>query len=463
MRHLPALAAATGIAALIWFGTPGLTSAGRATLLIFALAMIGWVMTKADDVTIALAAALALVAAGVVTPSTFYMALGSELIWLMIATFTISEVLRHSTLAERAASYALRRVRTVRGMFHALAAIVFVTAFVMPSPSARAALFLPIYLAVTDLLKSAPISKGLALLFPSVILLSSAGVLTGSGAHLLALDLLSQAAPAERIDYLQWLMLALPIALASCLAATELILWIFVRPSAQAPLALELPKPGRLSASQWFVTWVILTTVMAWVTTPWHGVSMGIVAIAAAVLLTQHQLSGVGMKTAVRGVEWTLVLFFAATVLLGQAIVSSGAGKWLADSLLGHWNPTGALAPLAIAFGVSAVALLSHLVVVSRSARAAILVPTFALPLADLGYSAPALVLLTVIGTGFCQTLPISSKTVTLFSQRTDGDALQTVDFVRLAVALLPVMLGLMLVFSLAIWPHLGFPLWDRE
>lgn len=462
-RHLPALATAAGVSLLIWFGTSGMTPEGRLTMLVFALAMIGWVMTRVDDVAIALAAALALVASGAVTPTMFYMALGSELVWLMIATFVISEVLRSSRLAERAASFALRRVRTVRGVFYALSAVVFATAFVMPSPSARAALFLPIYLAVTALLDSPPIAKALALLFPTIILLSSAGVLTGSGAHLLALDLLKQSNPGDAIDYLQWLLLALPIAAASCLAATELILRLFVGKDERAPLEIQVSEAGPMTSRQWFIAVVVLLAVAAWITTPWHGAGTGIVAIAAALLLTREQASGVKLATALRGVEWPLVLFFAATILLGQAVVTSGAGKWLADSLLSQWSPDGKQAPVAVVLGVSVVALLSHLVIVSRTARAAILVPTFALPLANLGYSPAALVLLTVIGTGFCQTLPISSKTVTLFSGARDGDGLQTTDFVRLAAALLPVMIGLMFVFAIFVWPHLGFPLHARE
>lgn len=458
-RHAPAFLVAAGIAALIWFNTPGLSSAGRATMLVFALAMVGWAMTKADDVAIALVAALALVGFGVVTPGAFYAALGSELVWLMIATFMISEVLRQSSLAERVAAFALRRVRSVRGMFYALTGIVFATAFVMPSPSARAALFLPIYVAVVDRAKSVAIAKALALLFPSIILLSSAGVLTGSGAHLIALDFLKQAAPDRTIGYLQWLLLALPIALLSCLAATEIILRQCVGKDQHASLAADTFHSGPLSGSQWFISLVVVATVGAWVTTAWHGTSLGIVAVVAAIVLTVPQFSGVSFKTALRGVEWSLVMFFAATILVGQAIVSSGAGTWIAERMLATVLGAGPPSSAAIAIIVSGVALLSHLVVVSRSARAAILVPAFALPLADLGYAAPALVLLTVIGTGFCQTLPVSSKTVALFSRSTQVDSLRTIDYVRLSAALLPVMLALMLVFSLLVWPQLDFAL----
>lgn len=461
--HLPALAAAAVIGSLIWFTTGDLAAPARWAVVIFALAMIAWTMTPLDDTAIALAAALALVATGAAASRELYGALGSELVWLMIATFMISEVLRQSELAQRVATRALRPVRTVRGMFYALTVLIFATAFVIPSPSARAAMLLPIYLALTRLLDDADIAKGLALLFATVILLSAGGVLTGSGAHLLALDLLGEAHPGQRLDYLSWLLFALPIAVIACFTATEIILRMFVSRAADKPLCLHLPDAAPLDARQWRIAIIVLTTVALWMTTSLHGIGLAVVALAAALLLTQPALSGVDLKSAVRGVEWPLVLFFAATVLLGQTMVTTGAGKWLADSAFAALPPAIGQSEVAIAVCVSVVALLSHLVMVSRTARAAVLVPTFALPLASFGYSPTALVLLTVIGTGFCQTLPVSAKTVTLFSRAGHGDAATTSDLVRLSAALFPVMLAAMLLSALFIWPHLGLSFRARE
>lgn len=459
LRCLPALAAAVVCVAVIWGATSELSDAGRWTLLVFAFAMIGWIMTPVDDTAIALAAAIALVVTRAITPGEFYAALGNDLVWLMIATFMISEVLRWSLLAERVAAIALRRARSVSGVFYILTGVVFATAFVIPSTSARAAMFLPIYLSLVGLFNSAVIAKGLALLFPSIILLSAGGVLTGAGAHLLALELLGQTASEDRLDYVRWLVLALPIALASCFAATALILRLFVGDVAQHPLTAQLPAAEPLIARQWIIAAVILAAVGLWVTAPWHGAGLGIVAIAAALVLTQPIVSGARLKDVVRNVEWSLVLFFAATILLGQTMVTSGAGKWLAANMIAALPPAIGQSHVAIVACVSVVALLSHLVMVSRTARAAVLIPTFALPLSNLGYSPTVLVLLTVIGTGFCQTLPVSAKPVTLFSRVDNEYTLTKADLARLSATLFPVMLALMLAFALVIWPQLGLSL----
>ena len=77
-------------------------------LIVFSLATIGWTMTAIDDTLIVLAAAATLVATRTVPTSQLYLALGSELIWLMIGSFVIAAALRASGLAERLALSALQ-------------------------------------------------------------------------------------------------------------------------------------------------------------------------------------------------------------------------------------------------------------------------------------------------------------------------------------------------------------------
>lgn len=361
------------------------------------------------------------------------------------------------TLTERLAAAALSRVSSVRGVFHALTAVIIATAFVVPATSARAAMLLPVYLALAGTLKSPAVVKGLSLLFPSVILLSACGVLTGAGAHLVALDLLGNVQSTPQIGYLRWLELNLPIALLSSFAATETILFLFVGHEASERVTLKASDDADspLDARQRFVAVLMLATVGLWMTSPWHGAPLAIVGLGAALIATRVAWSGVTLKTAIRAVEWQLVLFFAATVMLGQAMLTSGAGSWMANHLVAALPASVTQStPVLVAF-VSIVALLSHLLIVSRTARAAILVPAFALPLANLGYSPAALVMLTVVGTGFCQTLPVSAKPVALFAGAGDG-GYQPSDLSRLALALFPILLALLMLFALVIWPHMG-------
>jgi solute carrier family 13 (sodium-dependent dicarboxylate transporter), member 2/3/5 len=55
------------------------------------------------------------------------------------------------------------------------------------------------------------------------------------------------------------------------------------------------------------------------------------------------------------------------------------------------------------------------------------------------------------MGTGFCQTLPVSAKPVALFAL-TDQPTYTAGDLLRLSVALLPIMFLLLMMFALAVW-----------
>ncbi|KQP80246.1 hypothetical protein ASF57_17800 [Methylobacterium sp. Leaf117] len=207
-----------------------------------------------------------------------------------------------------------------------------------------------------------------------------------------------------------------------------------------------------------YVGGVLVLTVGLWATSSLHGVSAPVVAFAAALALTLPKLSGVSLKAALREVEWGLILFLAATLVMGRALIVSGAAQWLAAGLLAHVRVDLLRGPLRVAAFIAVVSVLAHLVITSRTARVTVLVPTLVLPVAALGYNPTALVLLCALGTGFCQTLPVSAKAVALF--RNPGHPTYDArDLLLLSAVLMPLMVLLLLVFALWVWPALGVPL----
>jgi anion transporter len=433
--------------------------AARGTLLVFGLAIIAWTVLRLPDTPVALTAALALVLTSIAPQQSLFDTLGNSLIWLLIAAFVIASALCRSGVAERLAVAAVRRAGTARSLFHSLCLVIFATAFVVPSTSGRAALLLPVFLALAAVLDSARLKRALALLFPTIVLLSAAASLIGAGAHVVAADFMQQASGA-RIDFLRWFALGAPFALVTSLAATEIILRAFLT-SAERSQRLDLrtlPSQSGESRQQSAVLSIVLATVAGWMTAPWHGQDVATVALVGALAVTASPLTGLSFKQALKDVEWNLLLFLAATLLLGETLVASGA----ADALIGarldamlSWDTGARLVVVAIA---CAVALLSHLLIVSRTARATVLIPTLALPLAGAGLDPAALVFLVTMASGFCQTLAVSAKPVTLFA-RLDAAYFTDRDLLRLALLLLPMMLVALLLFASYVWPALGLPL----
>lgn len=460
---IAAALAATTLLALRSDGLPWPAPA-RIAVGMFALAIIAWTVLRLPDTPVALASCLALIGLGVATPQALYASLGSSLIWLLIGAFVIAAVLQQSGLAERWALQAVAGARTAPQLLLRLTWVIAATAFVVPSTSGRAALLLPVFLVLARAVRDVQVVRAMALLFPSVILLSACASLLGAGAHLVAVDFMRQLGqPAP--SFALWAWWAAPFAVLSSLAATLVITALFLDRSArQRPLSLPAPDSRPLSATQWGVVAVTLLTVAAWASGSLHGVDATLVALIGALAITCKRLTGVDLKTALKRVEWNLVLFLAATLVLGEALLHSGAAQALADALL-QAVPLQRLGTASVLLLAVVIALLSHLLIISRTARALVLLPTVALPLAATGLNPALLIFACVLGSGFCQTLAVSAKPVALFA-RTElpAELLDTrtpidVALLRLSLALLPVMAALLWLFAWFVWPVQGLAL----
>jgi hypothetical protein len=267
-----ALALCLALIAAIWFGAPTLAVEGRLALAVFALAIVAWTVLRLPEMPVALAAAGALVLLGVTSTERFHGALGDELIWLLIGAFVLAAAIRASGLAERYPLRAVAGAGSVRRLFRRLAWVIGATAFVVPSTSGRAALLLPLFLCLAGALAQPRLVRALALLFPTVILLTFCASLLGAGAHLIAVDAIARLGmPAP--GFFEWTLLGLPIAIATSVAATELILRLFLT-RAERAAALVLPAPGGepLARGQRWVLAIAAVTIAGWARAHWHGV-----------------------------------------------------------------------------------------------------------------------------------------------------------------------------------------------
>lgn len=428
---------------------------GRAALLAMLLAVLGWVGTRISESLIAMAAVLVLVLGGVLGEAQLFAALGSELVWLLLAAFVIAAVVRESGLTQRLVA-PLIRLRLGFGAFALLLTLaIAATAFVLPSTSGRAALLLPVLAALSEVVPDTRLRRPLALIFPTAILLSAGGSLIGAGAHLLAAESI-RAATGLRLGYADWALLGLPFSLLSSLTGTGLILLLFVprellrrplRPADAAPVSPDQRQRQRR------IGLVLAVVVALWLGAGLHGIGMATVALIGALVLLTPPFNPRKPKEVFRSVDVELLLYMTATVLLAQAMTSTGADRWLAgqalDRLPAHLHDS---LPVVVAV-LAAISVTAHLLVTSRSARAAVLIPAVALPLAGLGHDAALLILVAVMGTGFCQTMMASAKPVAIFASAAQGGFGQR-DLARLALPLAPAVAALLTLFALAVWPH---------
>ncbi|MFG2646502.1 SLC13 family permease [Streptomyces sp. NPDC048436] len=441
---------------------PGLSGDARLTLAVFTLATCAWIGTPVDDTYIALGAGLALTATGVISSDTLFGTLGDETVWLLICAFVLAAAVARSGLAGRAAAFLVSGARSVRQLTHLTTAALVVTAFAVPATSGRAALALPVFLALAKVLADRKrLVVMLALLFPTVILLSAVATLIGAGAHLITVSVLWEAT-GERIGFTQWMLLGLPLAVASShLAAEAVLLTTTRRADREGPVHIsveqlqehsEQPVTGAWEPAETRCALLLATVVALWCSEPLHQVPPAVVALIGAVVASSPALGTVRLKDALKTVPWSLLLFMAATMAMGVALAESGAAKWLVGGVPLDVPPWLFLAV------VVAVSTAAHLVLQSRSARSSVLVPLVVAAAVGAGVNPVAAALASTAAAGFCHTLPASAKPVTLFADIPGTPTYTPRDLLRLSAVLAPLTAALVLLFAVTLWPLLGVP-----
>lgn len=460
-RLVGALGLSAALAAGLCFGAEELAAEARIALGSFGAAVIFWVGTGLDKTFIALAMLVIGAALGAGGEETAILAsFGDGMIALLLAAFVLAAAITASGLAARCTGLLLRTARSLRQLVYGLTAGMIALALVMPSTSGRAALLLPVFLAVAAQIPNPRITKALALLIPTVVLLSSAGSLIGAGGNVLAADTILHL-EGERIGYLRWMLLGLPFAVLSCFGAAWIILRVFLNAEERrqridigaGPGALP---HGSLSPRECFVLAVALSLVLLWCSEALHGLDNATVALLGALAVTAPRFGALTFKQAVKGVDWNLLIFMAACLQLGDALVHSGGAVWVIEGLFDRASGGQGSLPGFVLLVVG-LGLLSHLVVTSRTARVSILVPMM-LPLAAaLGHNAAAFGFMLAVATGYCLTLPVSAKPLAMMSE-IEPPTFEPRDLLKLSAILLPFHLVLLLVFALWIWPSLGLP-----
>jgi di/tricarboxylate transporter len=414
-------------------------------ILVFVASCAAWATGRWTDLSVAIAGLAGLAALGAVSEASLLKWLGHDTVWLIVGAFVISATLQRTGVAEALTIRGLTAVKTVRGLFIVTSAVVAATAFLIPSTSARAALCVPVFLSLAGAIPNPRVVRALALLFPTIILLSAGASLTGAAAHPIALELAAGANLGVEIGFLLWAALAAPPAIAICMAAALTVYWGFLQPGDRRDaIALTGLVAKPISPQGWRALALSLLSVCVWICAPLHGLSLGVTAIAAAVLMTLPGATGVSTKQAFKDVEWELILFMVAVLAMGEALAASGTLTWISNGLTETMRSVGAVYTGIATAIVIALSMAAHFIVTSRTARIAVVVPAIAFPAIAIGVDAATAVMAASLATGFCQSFTASAKPLAVFAA-VDAPSYTAADLMKLSCALA-------LPFALILW-----------
>jgi sodium-dependent dicarboxylate transporter 2/3/5 len=146
------------------------------------------------------------------------------------------------------------------------------------------------------------------------------------------------------MDYLTWMVYAYPMFLVQLPLVSGLLFWTF-RPEyrdlsrAVARLRTQVMMDGPLKPADWLAILVFLATIAGWILLS-ESLGLGIVAILGAAAFLVAGL--VRWEDINSGVNWGVVLLYAAAISLGVEMKETGAAQWLAESFIGLMQPFGA-------------------------------------------------------------------------------------------------------------------------
>ena len=175
------------------------------------------------------------------------------------------------------------------------------------------------------------------------------------------------------MDYLTWMLYAYPMFLIQLPVVSALLFWTF-KPEyrdlsrAVARLRTQVMMDGPLGARGWSSIFLFMVVLVGWIGFS-EQLGLGIVAIGGAVLFLIAGL--VRWEDINSGVNWGVVLLYAAAISLGIQMKDTGAAVWVAETFIGALEPLG----LAQGAGLSvSVALLTTIVTNTMTAGAAVAV-----------------------------------------------------------------------------------------
>lgn len=466
------ITAALLIAATTYTGLtdPTLGPQGALALSIFILAIWAWIFSPLPDTYVSLAAAILLVLTGIIDTNTFTSSLGNSAVWLLICAVVIAQGLTASGLTRRMTAALVTRARTPRQLAHLYNIALFLTVYLVPSPSGRAALALPTYQALTHALPNRPrLLRTLGILAPSTILVSAVSSFIGAGAHLVTDEIIT-ASGHQPIGFLHWMILGTGLGLAASILVTELCLLLFPTTD-KAPRELAITPDhfqeedtpsitGPLQRTEHIMLTILGLTVALWCTETLHGIDPVIIAALGAIATTTPNLGGIKLGPALKKAPWPMLIFMATTLAIGTALAQSGAAAWLTEAVFAPVTTLGQGAGTAFIILTIIISTIAHLVIQSRSARSAVLIPLIIAAATPLGINPVAAAFISTAAAGFCHTLTSSAKPVALFAS-VDGTTTYTpADLLKLSAWLAPTHAALIAVFSFTIWPALGLPLY---
>jgi len=294
----------------------------------------------------------------------------SRVIWLMLGGFFLAAALTKTGLDRKLFRFTLRVSGTTpRRILLGLMVTTMVASMLMSNTATTAMVLAATMPLLTRLGRESGLSRALLIGIPLAASVGGMGTIIGSPPNLIAVGALENAG--LTIDFLGWMLYGVPLAVILSAAGYLVLTRLFLREN--EPLSADFLDGGgeedprtASRASKAVVIVVLGVTLLLWMTTSWHHLSVSAVSAVPIVFLT---MTRVLEANDVRAMPWDTLFLVAGGLSLGLALQETG----LLDHYAGRISAIH-LQPLAL-LGIFAFATMVFSNVMSHTATSTVLIP----------------------------------------------------------------------------------------
>ena len=348
--------------------------------------------------------------------------------YFLICTFAFTVALSKTTIPTRVIGMVVKWAGTssskmILGIMIAVAVLSSVV-----TNTAAVAMSMPIILKLLDANggtdeegnpKKTKLGKALMIASPMAAFAGGAALLCGCGLNIIVVGM-TESSFGFTVSFLDWAIVAIPMAIILLIAS-----WFFIvkvikpEPLSQAAVDASLAEYHalpKLRSSEYIAVFTILLALVLWILSTWFKVfNTAAVALIALGIMFLPGTKVMTFEDFVKGTNWGIVLLVMSVTSMGTAISATGAGSWIATTLLG--GLVGMDPNVVLGLSSTLAAVLHNIIPVGPAVAGICVVPLYELAVAA-GVSLTATVVMLGWQCGIAFVLPLDMVALIPFSYK---------------------------------------------
>ena len=262
----------------------------------------------------------------------------NSVIWLLLGGFFLAEGLKKTSLDKSLFRIGVSRVgNNPRHLLLGMMMVTAIASMVISNTATTAMMLASITPFIDEQGPDKPIARSLLIGIPAAAAIGGMGTIIGSPPNVIAVDAINNLLESDdssiTIGFLEWMIFGIPVAITLIVG----FWWILIRKMKISIEPMDITIPAKYKPfstidkyQRRFVIWVLIATVLLWLTGNLHGIPAA--AISGIPIIFLPMVSILNGED-VRKLPWDTLMLVAGGLSLGIAINESGLAEFFVDKL----------------------------------------------------------------------------------------------------------------------------------